>query len=743
MGRVYLAEHSEDGRQVALKVLNDDIVRERTARVRFLREAQSAAAVMHASVAAVYAIHEVEDAVFIAMEYVEGVTLRAFLDARRGPLELREALRIARDVAHALCHAHAAGVVHRDLKPENLMLDQRGQVKILDFGLAKHGGAAQDGDVERASTLSFATADGIILGTPSYMAPEQIHGKPTDARADIFSVGVVLYEMAAGARPFRGASTMEVLIATARDELDPASTHNPQVTPELDALLARCLAKSPDDRFASADELAAMLDELLLSEVEVELQGAVPGNARGYLGEILPPRFLRGRELATAALLGATERAREGGAHLMLVHGDAGVGKSALLSSVRDPVGRGGGRFVSGKFDRDAQGAPLAPLAQALGALVRQIAGSPDAERWRIDLADATGPNRHVLDDMVPELRRLLGPAPDAPADAAEAQNRFHAAFQRIVRLFAARTPPLVLALDDLHCADPAALHLIELILSDPAGGNLLVIASYRDAELDDAHPLRLTQDRLRRLGVAVSELELRPLTRDEVTQLVADALGCSNDEAALLASRLDGQAGGNPAMLRHLLLGLRREGQLTFDSQSGRWRWDETSPMTSAGSAVNVAAFLAARLQRLPAGVQRVLAIAALAGRPLDLPLLSAVDRRGPLETTADLREALREGLLVPSDSALHTLQESPATTGSGTARATYQPLHDGITQAAALLLPPDERAEIHLQLGRSLLRQPNLGDDDLFALVDHLDRGMSRMTDPAERERLARLHL
>ncbi len=742
MGRVYLAEHSADGRQVALKVLNDDIVRERTARVRFLREAQSAAAVLHASVAAVYAIHEVEDAVFIAMEYVEGVTLRVFLDARRGPLELREALRIARDVAHALCHAHAAGVVHRDLKPENLMLDLRGQVKILDFGLAKTGGAAEARDVERASTLSFATADGIILGTPSYMAPEQIHGKPTDARADIFSVGVVLYEMAAGTRPFRGASTMEVLIATARDELDPASAFNPQVTPELDALLARCLAKSPDDRFASADELAATLDELLLSEVEVELQGAVPGTARGYLGEILPPRFLRGRELATTALLDAAERAREGGAHLMLVHGDAGVGKSALLSSVRDPVGRSGGRFVSGKFDRDAQGAPLAPLAQALGALVRQITGSPDAERWRSELSDATGPNRHVLDDMVPELRRLLGPAPAAPADAAEAKNRFHAAFQRIVRLFAARTPPLVLALDDLHCADPAALRLIELILSDPAGGNLLVLASYRDTELGDAHPLRLTRDRLRRLGVAVSELELRPLTLDEATQLVADALGCSHDEAALLASRLDVQAGGNPAMLRHLLLGLRREGQLTFDSQSGRWRWDEASPMTSAGSAVNVAAFLAARLQRLPAGVQRVLAIAALAGRPLDLPLLSAVDRRGPLETTGDLREALREGLLVPSDSALHTLQESPASTRSA-ARTTYQPLHDGITQAAALLLPPDERAEIHLQLGRDLLRQPNLDDDDLFALVDHLDRGMSRMTDPAERERLARLHL
>jgi len=742
MGRVYLAEDTSDGRHVALKVLNDDIVRDRTARVRFLREAQSASAVQHVSVAGVYAIHEVDDAVFIAMEYVEGQTLRAFLDAQRRPLELREALRIARDVAHALCHAHAAGVVHRDLKPENLMLDPRGQVKVLDFGLAKQAGAPLDGGVENASTLNFATADGIILGTPSYMAPEQIHGKPTDARADIFSVGVVLYEMAAGVRPFRGASTMEVLIATARDELSPASAHNPAVPAALDVLLARCLAKAPEDRHASAEDLAAELDELLLAEVEVELQGAVPGTTRGYPGEILPPRFLRGRELEIDALQGATARAREGGTHLVLVHGEPGVGKTALLSSLRDPVNRGGGRFVSGKFDRNAQGAPLAPLAQALSALVRQISGAPDAERWRIDLADATGPNRHVLDDMVPELRRLLGPAPEAPADAAEAKNRFHAAFQRIIRLFAARSPPLVLALDDLHCADPAALHLIELILSDPAGGHLLVLASFRDAELDDAHPLRLTQDRLRRLGVVVHEIALAPLHGDEVTQLVADALGCDPELAAPLALRLDQHASGNPAMLRHQLLGLRREGHLTFDSGAARWRWDDTTPLTSDGP-TNVAGFVTARLQRLPAGVQRVLAIAALAGRPIDLTLLSAVDRRGPLATTADLREAVSEGLLVPSDTALHTLQQNPSSAPPGSSRATYQPLHDGIAQASAVLLPRDDRAEIHLQLGRNLLRQQNPDDDDLFALVDHLDRGLMHMTDPAERERLARLHL
>jgi hypothetical protein len=371
------------------------------------------------------------------------------------------------------------------------------------------------------------------------------------------------------------------------------------------------------------------------------------------------------------------------------------------------------------------------------------------ASRWRSDLSEATGPNRHVLDDMVPELRRLLGESsPEAHAAAyhpdhgAEARNRFHATFQRVVRLFATRHAPLVLALDDLHLADPAALQLLELLLSDPSGGPLLVLATCRDHELGDAHPLVVTLDRLRRIGVPVDALLLAPLLPDEATQVVADALGCTTDEAAPIALRLAPHARGNPALLRHLLLGLRREHQLRFDSVAGRWQWDESETSAAIVSG-DVATQIAARLQRLRPEVARILAIAALAGRPVDLALLSAVDRRGPLATTEALREALREGLLVPSDAALHSLQQNPDPGDRETERRTYQPPHDGILLAACALLGDDERAEIHLQLGRNLLARHLLGDDDLFAIVDHLGRGARHMRDPAEHQRLARLHL
>ncbi len=735
MGSVYLAEDTGDQRSVALKVLNDSVLRDRSARMRFIREAQAAAAVTHPCVAAVYEINELDDAVFIAMEYVDGRTLRSVLEAQTAQMPVQEALRIAREIALALSHAHAAGIIHRDLKPENMMLDARGVLKILDFGLAKQTGALVGHDVSSAPTI-FTTGEGVILGTPSYMAPEQIRGRPVDARADIFSLGVILYEMVTGVRPFRGASAMEVLIATARDELTPPSALNPRVPPGLDAVLARALAKAPEDRTPNADELAASLDALLIAECEADLADSPirPANtptsdARHRHGELVLPHGLFGRDAHLHALTAAVDRAARGEVLLVLLRGESGLGKSSLLASLRDPVTARGGRFAAGKFDHLARGAPLAPLAEALRAVARHILSEPaDARtKWLSDLAEATGPNRHVLDDMIPELHTLLGPPPRATsADAGEAKNRFHAAFQRLVRLFAARSPPLVLALDDIHGADPSALQLLELLLTDPAGGHLLVVASCRDTG-DEAHPLRVARDSLRRLGATVVELAVLPLPHSEVVHYVAEALGCPHSEAEPLARALDVDARGNPAVLRHLLLGLRREGQLRFSSNVSRWTWDIRTPV--GRSAGDVAAFLATKIHRLSAGVQRVLAISACAGRPVDLATLSAIDARGPVATARDLREALRDGLLVQTDGDPDPISR----------RAFYQPLHDGIHQVAYSLLSEGARAAIHLQVGRQLLQ----AGEDLFTAIDHYQRGADAIDDPVEREQLARLYL
>ncbi|HRI64136.1 MAG TPA: protein kinase, partial [Polyangium sp.] len=200
----------------------------------------------------------------IAMEYIEGQTLRALLAQHRGSLPIHEALRITRAIADGLESAHVAGIVHRDLKPENVMLAHNGLVKLLDFGLAKSVARAEpDTLVGDDESSNHPTAEGRVVGTPRYMSPEQVLGRPLDLRSDLFSLGIVLFEMVTGVRPFRGRTTMEVFMAIGRDEPETASTLNPKVPPGLDALLIRCLAKRPEDRFEGAFEIRAAIDDLL------------------------------------------------------------------------------------------------------------------------------------------------------------------------------------------------------------------------------------------------------------------------------------------------------------------------------------------------------------------------------------------------------------------------------------------------------------------------------------------------
>jgi len=251
MGVVYAAVDPKLNRSVALKVLPVDIGRDR--RKRFLREARSASAVDHPSIATVFAIGEDAGSIFIAMERVYGVTLREHLKKKGKPLDEDAALGIVREIAGALAKAHTVGVVHRDLKPENVMITEDGRIKILDFGLAKLRGHEETTGDDDLSEL--ATREGRILGTPSYMSPEQAKGRSVDTRSDLFSLGVMLYEMLSGKRPFAGSTTMELLIAIDRDDYEPLSRACPGADPALEDLMARCLAKLPEDRFQSAEAL--------------------------------------------------------------------------------------------------------------------------------------------------------------------------------------------------------------------------------------------------------------------------------------------------------------------------------------------------------------------------------------------------------------------------------------------------------------------------------------------------------
>src|SRR5262245_2338546 len=279
MGEVYLAQDTKLERTVALKLLPAEVAANRDRMERFVREAKAAAALNHPNIAHIYEIGESEGINFIAMEFIDGPTLREKIHKER--TELRKLLRFLQHVAEGLARAHAAGIVHRDLKPDNIMITQDGHAKILDFGLAKLTGRYRDeetrGHGDEGETLIAVsplppvpaspdpiTSPGLVMGTVGYMSPEQAQGKTKDIdqRSDIFSFGCILFEACTGKKPFEGESVIKSLHMVVYEQPPLIADLNPSAPPELQRIVRRCLAKDPDERYQSIKDVAIELKEL-------------------------------------------------------------------------------------------------------------------------------------------------------------------------------------------------------------------------------------------------------------------------------------------------------------------------------------------------------------------------------------------------------------------------------------------------------------------------------------------------
>ena len=287
MGEVYRATDTKLGRDVALKVLPAEMARDPERLARFQREARSVAALNHPHIVTIFSVEEVDGVHFLTMELVEGKSLDQCIP--EGGLSLERIIAIGSALAEALAAAHGKGIVHRDLKPANVMLTDDGRVKVLDFGLAKEVGVDRSSDFTLTSAAQ--TQMGAVMGTPPYMSPEQIAGRVVDHRTDIFSMGVMLHEMAAGKRPFSGASSAELASAILRDTPPLVSEMRVDLPADLARVIRRCLEKDPRHRSQTASDVGNELRDVARRITNGGGSGLQAGRQPQYLAERLARRL--------------------------------------------------------------------------------------------------------------------------------------------------------------------------------------------------------------------------------------------------------------------------------------------------------------------------------------------------------------------------------------------------------------------------------------------------------------------
>jgi predicted ATPase/GAF domain-containing protein/anti-anti-sigma regulatory factor/tRNA A-37 threonylcarbamoyl transferase component Bud32 len=689
-----------------------------------------------------YALEGVGQGLALVLEDFGGQPLSDLL--RAGRLDLEKALQIAAALADALGAVHEQKIIHKDIKPQNVFINPAtGVVKLTDFGIATR--LSQEASKEAPPRA--------LEGTLSYMSPEQTGrmNRVLDYRTDFYSLGVTLYEMLTGVLPFAATEPIELVHShIARTPPSPRE-RVPELPAMVSAIVMKLLAKAAEDRYQSAYGLKADLDACLSRSAAGQAIEPFRLGQKDAAGVLRVAQKLYGREVETATLLAAFERASAGGAELLLVSGYAGVGKSALVSEIHQAIGRKGGLFGGGKFDQLSRNVPYTAVAAALQGLVRQLLAGPEEAlaRGRRDLLAAVGGNGRLLADLIPELTLLIGPQPAVPElGPTESQNRFAVVFQSFLRVFSTPEHPLVLFLDDLQWADPASLKLLSLLLSDPERGHLLIVGAYRDHEVGRDHLLSLTLAELRKGGARVSEIALQPLDLAGVTDLVADTLGAGRAEVQPLARLAFDKTHGNPFFLGQLLQSLHAGGQIFFDRQAGAWAWD-LEGIEAADVTDNVVDLMAGKIARLAPETRRVLLLAACIGHEFDLKSLSVISELSPRATAAALWQALREGLALPLDAEYRFLDgaadEGAPPTPASVFDVSYRFLHDRVQQAAYSQLDDGQRQAVHLRIGRLLRDQGDEKEHEgrLFAVVDHLNLGAALIDDRAERLELARANL
>lgn len=685
MGTIYRARDQRLNRDVAVKVLEESNLGTE-GRSRLLVEAQLAAQLNHPNIVTVYDAGEAGQTPFIVMEVVEGRSLHD-----EPPETIEDALRCAIQICSALEHAHRQGVIHRDLKPENVLITPDGAAKLMDFGLAQ-------------SIASRMTSEGLIVGTVFYLAPEQAIGKGVDERADLYSLGVLLYELVTGQLPFTAEDALAVISQHLHAPVVPPSAIKPDVPSAIEGLILSLMQKDPANRPASAAEVEAILRSYLDSGSQFPAAAVLEARL-----EQLARGRLVGRKQHLQTLLELWREAAKGQSRLALISGEPGVGKTRLANELTVMAGLQGATVLRGGCYEFEASTPYMPFVEA----IRQWVHDSEPE----DLARALEGTAAGIAKLAPEIdARLGGLEPMPPLSPNEERLRL---FDQVARFFRSLAEPkgLLVFLDDLHWADQGSLQMLHYLLRHLGDDAVLFLGCYRELELDRSHPLaeslvtwnreRLsTRIALDRFGVEETRELLKTLFQEEISDEFVEAVHHETE--------------GNPFFVEEVVKSLIASGDVY--REDGRWQRVELGDLALPQS---VKEAIGRRLDRLDKYCLDVMHTA------------SALGKNFPFRELNLLYEG-EERLLDALDLASEAQLIEPFGPDS------FVFTHDKIREVLYQELNPIRRRRLHQRIGESLESTLGEGGDGRVQDMAHhfiqsgdLERGLKYSLQAAEQAR------
>jgi len=655
MGTVYRATDLDLQREVAVKVLSAT-AQSSDARERLIREARAAAALNHPHIVTIHDVGESGGFPFLVMELIAGPRL-----SQARPTDLARVVAIAVQICAALEHAHEHSIVHRDLKPDNVLLSgttDSSRVKLADLGLALPAYGAR---ISRA---------GVIVGTAAYMAPEQALGQTVDGRADLYALGVLLYELATGRLPFTGDDPLTIISQHVHAPVVPPRVLRPDLPRALEAIVVKLLAKDPVQRFSSATETREALLDCLSDKDEVATTDSAPGVA---ILDALSRGHLVGRNPELTEARELWQRAREGRGHAVLLSGEPGAGKTRLAREITIQAAVDGALVLSGACYEYEATTPYLPFVEAFRRWTRE---ETNDDKLREILGDAAT----QIAKLAPEINTRLGPFPERQELAANEERLLF--FDAVAQVFSniARRQSLLFYADDLHWADRGTLWLLGHLLRQLRNERVLIVGCYRETELDRAHPLAKSLVDWNRERL-ITRIALRRFNETET----GDQLG------ALLGERVSGEFAvavhreteGNPFFVEEVLKALIEKGSVR--RESGKWRRCDVDQMMIPQS---VKEAIGNRLDRVSQNCNDVLRVSAILGKVFTFEELSAAAEQNEDLLLDALDEAVNAQLIAA---------------GSGDS---FSFTHDKIREVLYEELNPIRRRRLHRHVAERLER-------------------------------------